>query len=218
MMRAFLVMGGVRSSRRGDTIIEVLLAVTVFSAVAVGALSVMNRSVAITQQSLEITQVRQQIDTQAELLRYLHAVRTGSTGANAEWTNLRTWALANATTTIDPTGLVDGKCRTSAGQLPGGFVINPATAIATPLTDTPLVEPATYAKVDLLSSGAARPAGLWVQAKYVNTSPAASADQYGGYIDFYIQSCWNSIGSNTPMTISTTVRLYDPDTVISAGN
>ena len=56
---------------RGDTIIEVLLGITIFSMVAVGAMAVMNRGAAIAQQSLEITLARQQVDVQAEMLRYI---------------------------------------------------------------------------------------------------------------------------------------------------
>ena len=51
----------------GDTLIEVMLATAVFSAVAVGCLTVMNRGLSIAQQSLESTLVRQQIDAQAEM-------------------------------------------------------------------------------------------------------------------------------------------------------
>ena len=58
---------------RGDTLIEVLFAVTVFSLVAVGGISIMNQGTAAAQRSLEITLVRQQIDSQAETLRFLNA-------------------------------------------------------------------------------------------------------------------------------------------------
>ena len=46
---------------RGDTIVEVVFAVTIFSMVTVGAISIMNKGVAIAQQSLEITLVRQNV-------------------------------------------------------------------------------------------------------------------------------------------------------------
>ena len=74
---------------RGDTIVEVVFAVTIFSMVAVGAISIMNKGVAIAQQSLEITLVRQQIDSQAEMLRYIHD-KTGSNDATyaSLWKNI----------------------------------------------------------------------------------------------------------------------------------
>ena len=48
--------------QRGDTIIEVLLAVTVFSLVAIGAMMVMNQGTNSAQRSLEVTLVKQQIE------------------------------------------------------------------------------------------------------------------------------------------------------------
>ena len=57
--------------KRGDTIIEVILAVTIFSAVAVAALTLMNSGTAISQRSLETTLVRHQVDSQAEMLRFI---------------------------------------------------------------------------------------------------------------------------------------------------
>lgn len=58
--------------QRGDTLIEVLFAVTVFSFVVVGALTIMNQGTAASQRALEISLVRQQIDGQAEALRFMH--------------------------------------------------------------------------------------------------------------------------------------------------
>lgn len=204
-------------NNRGDTIIEVLLAITVFSAVAVGALTVMNRTVAVAQQSLELTQVRQQIDAQAELLRYIHSARTSSSASTASWTGLRTRAVNNQDATITPGALdADNRCR-PVSVLPNSFVIHPTSLAIVALDQNSFVQYApTYAKVEL-SGTSARANGLWVQAKYVRESASSSPDQRGGYIDFYIQSCWDSVGVTTPKTISTTVRLYDPDTPITAG-
>ncbi|MCD8561780.1 hypothetical protein LRY29_01800 [Candidatus Saccharibacteria bacterium] len=52
--------------------IEVLFAITVFSLVVVSALALMNQGTAASQRALEVTLVRQQIDNQAETLRFLH--------------------------------------------------------------------------------------------------------------------------------------------------
>ena len=64
-----------RKFSRGDTLVEVLLGVTIFSLVAVVALETMNRGMAIAQYSLETTLVRQQVDAQAEMLRYAHDMK-----------------------------------------------------------------------------------------------------------------------------------------------
>lgn len=65
---------------KGDTIIEVLFAVTIFSALAISGLSVMNRGVGTAQRSLEISLVRQEMNNQAEILRFVHNAYI--TGAN----------------------------------------------------------------------------------------------------------------------------------------
>ncbi len=199
---------------RGDTIIEVLLATAVFSAVAVGALVVMNRSAAITQRALEVTQTRQQIDAQAELLRYVHSMRVSGADGGSAWSALKQQAQNNAGVTIDPSALADGSCR-PIGSLPNSFAINPTTVAVRQLDGTSFLEPVTYARFDTAQN---RSLGLWVQGKYVNASRSDSPDQRGAYIDFYIQACWNSVGSNVPVAIGTVVRLYDPEEQIFAGN
>src|SRR5674476_81397 len=63
----------IRNNIRGDTLVEVLFATAVFSLVAVGCLSIMNQGAATAQRALEITLVRNEIDAQAETLRFLNA-------------------------------------------------------------------------------------------------------------------------------------------------
>ena len=67
-------------SRRGDTIIEVLLALTIFTAAIMGVMYVMSNSIGVSQRSLEITQARTQIDNQIELLRHIHNIALVSSG------------------------------------------------------------------------------------------------------------------------------------------
>lgn len=62
-----------KPSPRGDTLIEVMFAVAIFGLVAIGTISLMNKGLATTQNSLEVTMARQEIDAQAEALRFLHS-------------------------------------------------------------------------------------------------------------------------------------------------
>lgn len=57
--------------KRGDTIIEVTIAISVFSLVSVIALQLMDRDIAIIQGALETEMARNEIDAQAEALRYI---------------------------------------------------------------------------------------------------------------------------------------------------
>ena len=67
--------------RKGDTLIEVMFAVGVFGLAAVGAISLMNRGLATAQNTLEVTMARQEIDGQAEILRFLHSAYLSSRDA-----------------------------------------------------------------------------------------------------------------------------------------
>ena len=61
-----------RSVFQGDTLIEVMFAVGIFGLVAISAISLMNRGLQTSQRTLETTMARQEIDTQAEALRFIH--------------------------------------------------------------------------------------------------------------------------------------------------
>ena len=59
------------SSRRGDTLVEVMFSITVFALIAVISINLMNSGVNTAQASLEITMARNEIDAQAEALRFI---------------------------------------------------------------------------------------------------------------------------------------------------
>ena len=60
-------------SKRGDTLIEVMFAVGIFSLVAIAVISVMNGSMRSVQLALETTMARNEIDVQAEALRFIQS-------------------------------------------------------------------------------------------------------------------------------------------------
>lgn len=57
--------------KRGDTIIEVTFAISVFSLVSVISINIMDRDLASIQGTLELEMARNEIDAQAEALRYI---------------------------------------------------------------------------------------------------------------------------------------------------
>jgi type II secretory pathway pseudopilin PulG len=59
-------------ARRGDTIIEVIFAITIFCLVSIICLSLMNSGINTTESSLEQTTARAEMDAQAAALRFLH--------------------------------------------------------------------------------------------------------------------------------------------------
>lgn len=174
--------------KRGDTIIEVILGVTIFSFVAVGALVLMNSGTAMAQRSLETTLVRQQMDAQAEMLRYI----SHSSAKTTQWAALKGRALASDG---NPVSVLDSAtCPTFTGST-SAFALN-ATNMNT-ITSISAV-PDTYAKV---ADG--RSQGMSIQLVRV------SGDATNRLYDAYIQACWIGPGGSRPMTIGTIVRIYD---------
>jgi hypothetical protein len=57
--------------KRGDTLIEVLFAITVFCLVSILSINLMNSGVATAQATLELTMARNEIDAQAEAIRFI---------------------------------------------------------------------------------------------------------------------------------------------------
>lgn len=197
--------------QEGDTIIEVMFAVAVFAMVAVGSMMVMNQGTAIAQRSLEITQVREQMDAQAEAIRYIHQAYVASyqegvtpAGTAQQWVNMKNKGVANASAF----GQVNGvRCPDTVPQ--HGFILNARQA--TVWNNTPAMQaPANgtlppYAQVAYNGDSSISQAyGIWVEAVPSNTTSAT------GFVDFHIRACWESAGSSAPVTLGTIVRLYEP--------
>lgn len=58
--------------KKGDTLIEVALAIGIFSLVAIVVVSVISASTSAAQSALELTITREELDSQAEALRFIH--------------------------------------------------------------------------------------------------------------------------------------------------
>ena len=188
----------IKKIARGDTIIEVLMAVTLFSMVAVGSIALMNKGVAMAQQSLETTLVRQQIDGQAEMLRFVHdKARNGEQPYAGIWGKIN--ATINTATPVEENLDVD-QCKDSFSK--NGFVLYSSRideSSGAIQFNNALYGPAdVFAKIE----DGGRSQGIDIQLTKV---------QNGKAYDAYIQACWDTPASEKPMTIGTIVRLYDPE-------
>jgi len=205
------------NSKRGDTLIEVLFAVTVFSLVAVGGLSIMNQGLTTAQRALEITLVRQQIDAQAETLRFMHSSYvavyrlngTYAAGTPArEWSTMLTSIKKTEEKRSTPGASAFGTGSDCLSIPDGGFLLNSqnATFIA---PGTANVGPAqVYSRVNYISPIVARGEGIWIEAVRSPSNITNSSEP--GFVDFHIRACWDSPGQSIPVTLGTIVRLYEP--------
>ncbi len=193
----------------GDTIVEVLFAVTIFSLIAVGSLSIMNQGLAVAQRALEITLVRQQIDSQADALRFLNGRYIADYGKNgqasSDWNEVIAKNSVRSGQVQDfDTMVADKRCVLPVNTyftLDLNKMWTPAEAVMKPTTDT-----ATYSQVRYEGDDV-RAEGLWIQAVKVDATTPGGV----GYYDFHIRACWDSPGQDVPLTIGTIVRLYVPE-------
>jgi type II secretory pathway pseudopilin PulG len=209
------MMNKLRRQEKGDTLIEVLFAVTVFSFIVVTALSLMNQGVAASQRSLEITTVRQQMDGQAETLRFLHssyvqayqpgrALTAGSPAA--EYGRIVSFAQTGGRTSASSFG---GLARCAIpNNTATDFILNPVSAtMVTNATRSGVFQAApTFAQLEFGPNNVlTRSQGLWIE-PVRSPSNGTSA----GFIDFHIRACWDVPGADNPMNLGTIVRLYEP--------
>ena len=192
-------------AERGDTIVEVMFAVAVFAFLAAGSLAIMNRGIATTQRSLEITQVRQAMNDQAELLRFVQQDSlSGGNSYGATWKKITTdFAQTSAS---DFNHMISGdQCTQSLGSGTHPFALfSSSTSSIQPETQNVLYSDngaSAYPQVQVNQSGGYTGTyGLWIEAE------KKSSDQ--NFIDFHIRACWDAPGSDVPVTLGTIVRLY----------
>jgi|AntRauTorcE11897_2_1112592.scaffolds.fasta_scaffold14209_3 type II secretory pathway component PulJ len=204
----------------GDTIIEVLFAITVFSLVAVGAMAIMNQGSSASQRALEISIVRQEVDAQAEALRflnssYLAAYQLGSNepAANTpagQWAEMMDTVVSTGSTSASNFSVEGTECP-SPPQ--GSFIINAKRAMFVEPSQGAIVPAQTFSQVryDLVNGQSTVVAadGIWIEAVRSRTVEGNNQSD-AGYIDFHIRACWSTMGSAIPVLVGTIVRLYEP--------
>ena len=280
--------------KHGDTLIEVTLCIAIFSLVAVLSLNLMNNGVSNAQRTLEITMARNEIDAQAEALRYIHSSYVAERQLSQSQSQFRKlWDairdIANTSNELENSsfdsvqfdintldscseayGIDGGYARVgSAVYSLNSFVLN--TRLLLPDSDTSyagdsydtvmkdivvgmirvegeteqqpnkLWSPSLYPRIVYESKGSladsdsrgisaenansnidgslveskiydriSRAEGIWIVAAGEGT---ASNITKSSYYDFYIRTCWHSVGERAPSTITTIVRLYNPEVI-----
>lgn len=180
-----------KNMQRGDTLIEVLMAISITGIVIVSSISVMNKGVASMYDSMERIEVRQLMNRQIETLIYARdqyaAKLAGSTDVDGNASNI--WDSMAATPNQTSVPAVDN--------------CNPKDAFATDKHGTSgniIFIPAGNG----IAGGFPKPGdGLWVQKISNSTIPVK-------YVDFYVRACWQPTSSQVTQVLSSVVRLYVP--------
>lgn len=192
------------SAEQGDTIVEVIFSFAVFSLVIVSALVLMNQGIAMAQRSLEVTLVRQQIDNQVTLIQQAQEKNSQA------WQDLK--GPGNSRVVADPGAFqVSSSCPSPAslGDAAQFLGIDKSTGEVRRYAannSANFSAPGVYSRVDVTGSdsptAAPKSYGLWV---ILAESENSGANR--GY-DLHVRTCWDSVGTDQPMTIGTLVRLY----------
>lgn len=262
-----------KGSKLGDTLVEVTLAIGIFSMVAIAAVSVISASTSSTQNVLENTITREHIDSQAEALRFIQAAYAAEgerdpsnpTKYSALWEAISQRAIDLEDSSDDIKDIITNYNPTTCSELydpsktkslirQKAFLINinaiGATGSITNIVNNVIVKPnesnmspfvaaSTFPRIvyqstnsgnslydpgetsniiNGINSNIIAAEGLFIVAVKDSSgttiiSDGANNTSISAYIDFYIRSCWYSTGAKRPSTISTVIRLYNPDTV-----
>lgn len=256
--------------KKGDTLIEVTLAVGIFSMIAIAITSVMSSGTSSAQTALETTLAREEIDTQAEALRFIQSSYiVDKNFANAKYASL--WrAITSRAYTFDSASedilqFAPKTCKelyepSGANTIftQKAFVINTRNLSdftdetidkvlitandSAPGSDDIFAQAITYPRIiygknqtesqnaanKLLDSGIEteifKAEGIYIIAVKEaekatgnsNTTAIVTDDSIenkSAFYDFYIRTCWYGSDANLPSTISTVIRLYDPDVI-----
>lgn len=191
--------------QRGDTLVEVLLSITILAIVTVAAFSVLQRGVGEAQNSLERSQVRTNMAEQMELINYFrdqYSAAQASGGSTAGYPaniwngvagSIRQRAIANRTQPVTP---VD-KC---TSVMPNSFSLSKVT----PSDPNSPYQIVNFTSANLATTTFARPgAGMWIEPV---ASPLTTSVPY---IDFYLRACWDPAVGVSQQIISSVMRVYD---------
>ena len=224
----------------GDTLVEVTIAIGIFSMVAVAVVSVVSSSTSGAQSALETTVAREEIDAQAEALRFIQ-------NANLKdvWSAIEKRAVSASGDNLSYNPSTCAELYQNNGAIISdqkAFIINTralrsgdANSIIESYSNDVFKPAETYPKIvyqkdgntlydQNTSSSIKKVEGLYIVA-IKNTNNTNIVDGTGGkvektsaFYDFYIRSCWYSANSTAPTTISTVVRLYNPNVAVDGGS
>ena len=247
--------------KKGDTLVEVTIAIGIFSLIAIAVASVMNSGSSGAQLSLETTLAREEIDTQADALRFVQSSYIANKESSESplptlWRTIAKNAISltgknkNQLKEIlqyAPTSCSDFYDKKDSLVYQNAFILNPralkeknsAAYISTKNNSDKFVPASTYPRLIFGTNASNSDNGnlsdnVWNGTNFNNLWRAEGiyiiavedldsttivdmmgdeeeAPRVSAYYDFYIRTCWYGAGNEQPSTISTVVRLYNPD-------
>ena len=259
--------------KKGDTLIEVTLAIGIFSMVAVSVVAVMGNGTAGAETALETTLTREEIDAQADALRFIHSSYLSDHKHEDDrysklWTAITEKAIDLKSSNVDivtysPT-TCDALYTKGEGDTNSPLGNQNAFVINTDYLGSYSNDPFNGSDKETLIKNAvkkavvrynddnnkfkiastyphliyqnqknetedqsvltdnydnfARAEGIYVIAVKDAGTEITGEDSFetvSAFYDFYIRTCWYGVGDEFPSTISTVIRLYNPDVIVA---
>lgn len=178
------------NSERGDTLVEVLVAIALLGVVIAAAMRMMTVGQAAILNNVERTQVQSQMTSQLNMIRYardeyFRAERQPMSPGARDWMGIMNYVSPEL---INPDG---------CSQAREGFWLDTARFDGA-AEDQVAVRPYGQSVPETVATPGD---GLWVEARRQGNE---------NYVDFVIKSCWSTSNSNGQQEAKTAMRLYVP--------
>ena len=172
---------GKKRAERGDTLVEVTVAMAVLGLMLAASLAVINRGLMGVSNAVERTSVRASLSSQAELLRYVF----DNPAANEETYK----KILKRTPPTQPNGkLGQNGCEIGNGS---GFYLSVGSG-APPVemhelnqADTAKLTNNVYGQPEAARDKSGNSRGIWIEGDKHD-----GQGDMPGYIDFYVRACW----------------------------
>lgn len=190
---------GKKRAERGDTLVEVTVAMAVLGLMLAASLAVINRGLMGVSNAVERTSVRASLSSQAELLRYVFDDPVTNKEAYK-------WIL-------DHTGSNVSLGQNGCEIVGGGFYLSVNNKTGTPpveiheldSVDTNKLANNVYGQPEA-GDDKGNSLGIWIE----GDKHDGQKDGMPGYIDFYVRACWTPHAAQQPGSgrMESNVRVY----------
>ena len=185
-------------AERGDTLVEVTVAMAVLGLMLAASLAVINRGLMGVSNAVERTSVRASLSSQAELLRYVF---------DDPVTNEATYKeILKRTQSNNNLGQNGCKIGNNSGFYLSVSGVPPVKMHALNQADTNNLANNVYGQPEAAGDNKGNSQGIWIE------GDKHDGQQNGmpGYIDFYVRACWTPHAAQQPGSgrMESNVRVY----------
>ena len=188
---------GKKRAERGDTLVEVTVAMAVLGLMLAASLAVINRGLMGVSNAVERTSVRASLSSQAELLRY---VFDDPVTNKVTYENILKRTNPNAS--LGKNGCEIGN---SGFYLSVGSGTSPVDKHELNPADTDHLANNVYGQPEAAGDNKGNSRGIWIEGDKHD-----GQNGMPGYIDFYVRACWTPHAAQQPGSgrMESNVRVY----------